>query len=104
MCVVYFSTFSVNSSLGDCVVGKRFCGFVGFFASCGGAAGFGGCVAGDGGGTSGCGVSFLGSSSWVSLQQFPEPPDPQSSSRFLVWSFVNLHALMRLKTHSIAPF
>src|SRR5687768_7290573 len=32
-------------------------------------------------------------------QQFPEPPEPQSLSRFLVWSFVNLHAIIRLKTH-----
>jgi hypothetical protein len=37
-------------------------------------------------------------------QQFPEPLTPHSSSRFLVWSFVNLHAIMHLKPHSIAPF
>jgi hypothetical protein len=38
------------------------------------------------------------------FQQFPEPLEPQSTSRFLVWPFVNLHAIMRLKIHSIAPF
>ena len=40
----------------------------------------------------------------VLRQQFPEPLEPQSSSRFLVWSFVNHHAIMRLKPHSMAPF
>ena len=40
----------------------------------------------------------------MSLQQFPESLEPQSTSRFLVWPFVNLHAIMRLKIHSIAPF
>jgi len=37
-------------------------------------------------------------------QQFPEFLEPQSTSRFLVWPFVNLHAIMRLKIHLIAPF
>lgn len=48
-------------------------------------------------------LSFHGSELMLE-QQFPEPLEPQSSSRFLVWPFVNLHAIMRLKTHSIAPF
>jgi hypothetical protein len=38
------------------------------------------------------------------MQQFPESLEPQSSSRFLVWPFVNLHAIIRLKTHLIATF
>jgi len=40
----------------------------------------------------------------VFAQQFPESLEPQSSSRFLVWPFVNLHAIIRFKAHSIAPF
>ena len=41
---------------------------------------------------------------WQHKQQFPECLEPQSSSRFLVWPFVNLHAIIRFKAHSIAPF
>jgi hypothetical protein len=37
-------------------------------------------------------------------QQFPELSEPQYASRFLVWPFVNLHAIMRLQTHSMASF
>ena len=40
----------------------------------------------------------------LAKQQFPESLEPQSSSRFLVWPFVNLHAIIRLKTHLIATF